>query len=259
MKYAVLHVQKGTGNGGAIGRHIDRIGPQKNNIDPERTSKNFKLRHENGSYYVTQPGVSLATKINKRILEGKTDGKTIRKDAVKYLSFLLSTSHDSLVGDRNNPNFKQWVISNFYFMGKKFGYENIVDFTVHLDERTPHIHVTVVPITRDGRLSAKEVVGDKKNLTSLQTEYAESMAKFGLQRGHHYQPGENVPRHTSVNEFYEILEKPDKKLVLQIHNNLKADFEALITDFKEIKAKRIAEAQKSEIEQKKRKKRGFRF
>ena len=259
MKYAILHVQKGTGNGGAIGRHIDRIGPQKNNIDPERTSLNFKLRYERNGYWVTPPGVSLATKINQRILEGKKDAKTIRKDAVKYLSFLLSMSHDSLVGDRNDPKFKEWVIANFDFMRKEYGHENIVDFTVHLDERTPHIHVTVVPITSDGRLSAKEIVGDRKNLTRLQTEYASHMEKFGLQRGHHYLPGENVPRHTSVNEFYEILEKPDKNLVLKIHENLKADFEALITDFKEIKAKRIAEAQKSEIEQKKRKKRGFRF
>ena len=261
MKYAVIHVQKGSGNGGAIGRHIDRIGPQKNNIDQDRTSKNFKLIHENNKFYLTKPGVPLSKKINNRIAEGKTDGKTIRKDAVKYLSIILSVSHDSLVGDKEDPIFREWCCANYAFLGKEYGFENVVDFSVHLDERTPHIHATIVPITSDGRLSAKEVVGDKKALTSLQTRYAEKMSKFGLSRGHHYLPGENVPRHTSVNEYYESLEKPDKNLVLKVHNDLKADFDAILADFKEIEAKRIAEIKKSDIEQKKgqKRRRGFRI
>ncbi len=41
---------------------------------------------------------------------------------------------------------------------------NLLYATVHLDEKTPHMHYGVVPITTDGRLSAKEVVGNKKPL-----------------------------------------------------------------------------------------------
>lgn len=45
--------------------------------------------------------------------------------------------------------------------------------TVHLDEKTPHMHFGIVPITQDGRLSAKEVIGNKKALTEFQDRFNE--------------------------------------------------------------------------------------
>lgn len=49
-----------------------------------------------------------------------------------------------------------------------------MDFTLHMDERTPHIHCVVVPLTVDGRLSAKEVMGDRRKLSELQDCYGKS-------------------------------------------------------------------------------------
>lgn len=243
-KYAVLHIQKGKGDGGALGRHIDRIGKQKENINQEYSRMNLKVHHPPGKYVATplmrSERGSLAKKITQRIKEGKTDGKAVRKDAVKYLSLILSMSHGVEI-----PEFNKWVARNYVFLEKEFGKDNIVDFTLHMDERTPHIHATIVPITSDGRLSAKEVVGDRKNLSSLQDRYAQAMEPCGLERGHHYLPGEYVPRHTDINEYYTILEKEDK---------------AILEDFEAMKAKYIAERKKAEIEQKKTiKKRGFRM
>lgn len=259
MNFAVLHIQKGSGNGGAIGHHIKRVGKQKNNIDQERSDQNRTLHYnpETGKIALTRLGKNnLAEKINKRILEGKKDGKSIRKDAVKYVSVLLSLSHGVDI-----PDINQWMGENYVFLAKQFGVRNIVDFTLHMDERTPHIHATIVPITRDGRLSAKELIGDKKNLTRLQTEYAESMAKFGLQRGHHYSPGESVPRHIDVNEYYEILANPPKELLLNVDNEISSEFKAIMAHFQEKKKLRVAEEKNAEIEQKKgqKRRRGFRL
>lgn len=50
------------------------------------------------------------------------------------------------------------------FLEQEYGKDNLLYATVHMDEKTPHMHYGVVPITDDGRLSAKEVVGNKKLL-----------------------------------------------------------------------------------------------
>ena len=57
--------------------------------------------------------------------------------------------------------FQAWKAANYQFACREFGQENIVRFTVHRDEKTPHIHCVFVPITQDGRLSAKDYVGGK--------------------------------------------------------------------------------------------------
>src|SRR5690606_10808376 len=76
-----------------------------------------------------------------------------------------------------------WVRANYDFVCKEFGKENIVRFTLHLDEKTPHIHAVVVPLTDDGRLSAKERFGNRNDLSDRQTRYADAMEQFGLKRG----------------------------------------------------------------------------
>ena len=68
----------------------------------------------------------------------------------------------------------------------------------HLDEKTPHIHATIVPLTPDGRLSAKEIVGNNKKLAELQDRYATAMQSFGLERG---ERGSKVT-HRTTQEYY---------------------------------------------------------
>ena len=51
---------------------------------------------------------------------------------------------------------KEWIKENYKFLAKEFGKENIVRFTLHLDEKTPHLHAVTIPLTNDGRLSAKK-------------------------------------------------------------------------------------------------------
>ena len=60
-----------------------------------------------------------------------------------------------------------------------------IQAVVHMDEKTPHMHLCFVPLTEDGRLSAKDIVGNKKKLTWWQDEFWKHMVKkyHDLERG----------------------------------------------------------------------------
>ena len=63
------------------------------------------------------------------------------------------------------------------FFEEKIGKENIISAVVHMDEKTPHMHFCFVPITKDGRLSSKEIIGGPKGLSKWQDEFYDHMAK----------------------------------------------------------------------------------
>lgn len=204
MGFAVLHIEKGTaGKAGGLGNHIERT---KNvpNADPKLSEKNFYVRIDfmkNRIYATMERGTNtLQERIDARIKDGYKGKTTIRKDAVTHLNIVLSGSHDDMQRiAKSSDKLIEWALHNAKFIGEKFGFQNIVEFGVHLDERTPHIHCVVVPLTKDGRLSAKEVMGDRRKMSQLQEDYGNAMQKnFGLQRG----IKGSTATHDSVREYY---------------------------------------------------------
>jgi hypothetical protein len=142
--------------------------------------------------------IPLRERINTRIKDGYTGKTALRKDAVKYISIVTSGSHEDMQQIVDDNKLNTWAHQNFVFMAKQFGAKNIVEFSVHMDERTPHIHCVVVPLTPDGRLSAKEVMGNREKLSELQSQYAERMASFKLNRG----IKGSTATHETVKEYY---------------------------------------------------------
>src|SRR5699024_2239780 len=69
------------------------------------------------------------------------------------------------------------------FLEQEYGKDNLLYATVHMDEKTPHMHYGVVPITDDGRLSAKEVVGNKKALKAFQDGFIGNVKQRGYELG----------------------------------------------------------------------------
>ena len=63
--------------------------------------------------------------------------------------------------------------------------KTIISAVVHMDEKTPHMHLSFAPLTEDGRLCAKEIVGNKKKLTRWQDRFWEHMVRKypDLERG----------------------------------------------------------------------------
>lgn len=181
MGYAVFHASKGSGGGGKLGAHIDRDKSQKQTFksaDPEREHLNKDLIDNHYSK------MKLPDAINERIRAGYRGKKALRKDAVKFIPMVMTGSHEEMKAIfKSSEKANAWVRANYDFVCKEFGKENIVRFTLHLDEKTPHIHAVVVPLTDDGRLSAKERFGNRNDLSDRQTRYADAMEQFGLKRG----------------------------------------------------------------------------
>ena len=191
MGFCSYHIKKGKGGAGGLGIHIDRIKVEREdnynsfpNADPARTHLNISYPC-NG--YEDMP---LQTAISKRLKEGYNarnkagELKEIRKDACIFSEHVFTGTHEDLKEIEADPQRLQaWVQANRKFAEDMYRAENIVRFTLHLDETTPHIHCVIVNLTEDGRLAAKEILGGRKDLKEKQDKYAEYMKPFGLKRG----------------------------------------------------------------------------
>lgn len=181
MGFAVLHIEKVTTGANSLGAHIDRSPGHTytyKNADPARLQENNHLTC--GGFNKMKLGEA----IDLRIKTAYTGKKAIRKDAVKGMSMVLTGSHEEMKKIFSDGKTKNaWLNANIKFIKEEFGEDNVVRFTLHMDEKTPHIHAVVVPLTKDGRLSAKELMGDKTAMSERQTRYADQMQPFGLERG----------------------------------------------------------------------------
>lgn len=177
MSKCILRVAKINNAGSATGKtsHNYRLAHVPN-ADPVRTPFNKE--------YINNGEKNIWELANERIEEAGIKG--VRKDAVRGMEFLMTASPDAFKRDQNGISTEdlrnsKWVNDNLKFLSEKYG-KNLVAFTLHQDEKTPHMHAIVVPITHDGRLSAKELF-NPNSLKKLQTEYAQAMSAYGLERG----------------------------------------------------------------------------
>jgi hypothetical protein len=198
-QFAFFHINKYSSKLDNIGAHIDRL-HVSNNVNPDKVGFNEYLTEgsfttladilgdtiDPSKYHLNSPRPqnSLKKDVWKRIKEGYTGTKAIRKDAVLAMGIILTGSHERMKEiEADEKLFEKWKKANYDFICKHFYKENTVRFALHKDEKTPHIHVIVVPITKDGRLSCKAFTGGSKQLTRYQDDYAVFMKPFGLERG----------------------------------------------------------------------------
>lgn len=140
-------------------------------IDSERTRSNYRFTPYFGKTYTEF--------INGRI---KELGLSPRKDAVVMNSFVLGSDKTFFDGLAKVEQYN--FFSDCYkFFAERYGKENIIAAVVHNDETTPHMHLNLMPVTKDGRLCSKQLF-DKPQLQQLQTDFYETVGKrWGLQRG----------------------------------------------------------------------------
>lgn len=158
--------------------HIERKTQNHSNqeIDPARTHLNYELKPE-------YQKVSYIKAINQRLSDGYLGVKALRKDAVVACSFIVSSDSDffaNLTPEQERAYFQ----TAYDYIAKKYGEQNIISAKVHKDETTPHMHLVLVPLTKDGRLSAKELF-DRQALLDLQAEIPKRLKAqgFKIERG----------------------------------------------------------------------------
>lgn len=129
--------------------------------------------------------------------EIKTAGTKPRSNSVLALDTLYTASSEFFQGKTNEENDK-FFRDCLKFHERHFGH--IISAVVHYDETTPHLHVISVPLTQDGRLSARDVIGNKAKMSKTQDAFFEQVGKsYGLERGVHMD-GQEKRQHISAQE-----------------------------------------------------------
>lgn len=199
--FAVIRIEKRKGAAiSAIEKHNNRTteiladGTEKQwaeNADPKLKEFNISIKK--------YEELNLNQSIHKHLKECGID-KT-RKDAVKAVEILCTASPEYFNGNEFDDRLTAFCKQAQDFINKRYGNENIMTTDVHLDEKTPHIHFVVVPITKDNKLSAKTVCGNRKDYQQLQDDFSDKMKNLGLKRG---VKGSNA-KHIEMREFYGTL------------------------------------------------------
>ncbi|EJB9143115.1 plasmid recombination protein [Salmonella enterica] len=133
-----------------------------------------------------------------------------RKDAVLAVEYVMTASQEwwkSASQEQQAAFFEK----AHKWLANKYGADRIVTASIHRDETSPHMTAFVVPLTQDGRLSAKEFIGNKAQMTYDQTTFAAAVADLGLQRGIEG----SKARHTRIQAFYEALERPPAHVTIE--------------------------------------------
>lgn len=100
----------------------------------------------------------------------------VRKDSVRVVEALVTASPE-FFKDKTNREIKAYFEYALEFLKSKQNTQTFISAVVHMDEKTPHLHLCFVPLTADGRLSAKEIIGNRKNLVKWQDEFWQHMVK----------------------------------------------------------------------------------
>jgi chaperonin cofactor prefoldin len=252
MGYISIQINKAKGSADTgASDHIERKSIPKN-ADPTRTHLNREL--------VEFPdGVADRTEaISHRI---RTAGirRKITPDQVRAIRIVLSGTHEDMIKVQDEGRLGEWCDDNLQWLHRTFGKENTVSAVLHMDEHTPHIHATVVPIVTGERRKARKKQAEGKRtyrkkanavrlcaddlltrekLVAYHDCYAKVMAKYGLQRGIRG----SEARHTTTAQFYRDLKRQTGELeanVQQLQTEQRQAERQLDEVRKEIKSEKL--------------------
>ncbi len=100
----------------------------------------------------------------------------VRKDSVRVVEALVTASPEFFKG-KTHSEVRAYFAYALKFLEDRQRPDTFLSAVVHMDEKTPHLHLCFVPLTPDGRLSAKEIIGNRKNLVKWQNEFWQHMVK----------------------------------------------------------------------------------
>lgn len=223
-QYAVCHLQRGSGNDSGMSCHIERKTADGKVYIPENADKT--RTHLNRELITFPDGVRNRTEAVQYRIDNAGLHRKVGKNQTKAIRIILTGSHEQMMKIEQNGRLDEWTDANLKWLRDTFGKDNVVSCVLHMDEKTPHLHATVVPIvtgerkrkTREGkkkyrtqtgsRLSADDVMG-RARLSIYQNTYAEAMREFGLQRG----VVGSTAKHQSNGEYY-------RQQMLQYENDI---------------------------------------
>ena len=251
MGFVVLHMEKAHGSDSGTTAHIERSIIPKN-ADPTRTHLNRRL--------IEYPdGVKDRSAAIQRRLEEAGLTRKIGSNQVRAIRINVSATPEDMERIQREGRLDEWCTDNLKYFADMFGKENIVAAHLHMDEKTPHMHVTLVPIVKGERKRRKREEQAKKRyrkkpadsvrlcaddimsrlkLKSYQDSYAAAMAKYGLQRG----IDGSEARHVSTQQYYRDIKRQTEELkaeVVELQERKDTAREELVRAKKEIQTERL--------------------
>lgn len=173
----------------AILRFAKYKGPEIGQIEAHNERKKEKyasnpdvdVSRSHLNYHLVQPERKYRAEAEKQIAEA---GCRTRKDSVRVVEALVTASPEFFKG-KKRAEIRTFFEEAVRFITKHQDKSTIISAVVHMDEKTPHMHLSFVPLTKDGRLSAKDIVGNKKKLTWWQDQFWKHMVRRwpDLERG----------------------------------------------------------------------------
>ena len=197
-QYAVCHLQRGSGNDSGMSCHIERKDAQGKTYVPDNADRSrTHLYRELVSF---PDGVRNRTEAIQYRIDHAGLTRKVAGNQCKAIRIILTGTHEQMMKIQEEDRLDRWMEVNLRWLHETFGKENVVSCVLHMDEKTPHLHATIVPIvhterqrreregekkynTKSGpRLSADDVLKRAK-LHEYQNTYAAAMSEFGLKRG----------------------------------------------------------------------------
>lgn len=221
MSFSILRLErvKNYNDVTGIQKHVERQTKNYTNVDIDKTktAMNYDLLFQRMMFDVNYNEL-----IKERLEEGYRGKRQVRSDAIKLVDGLI-TSDDVFFEDMDDQQVRTFFEDALEFIKAEYGEENIVYAKVHLDEKTPHMHFGFVPLTTDGRLSAKEVLGNKKKMSLLQDKFNDYVNEKGykLERGE--RAIETERKHVDVSNFKQQTEYHKSEL-----EQVQRDFDATL-------------------------------
>jgi hypothetical protein len=191
MSYAIMRCKK-LATMGSVASSLQHAYREREtaNADPQRTPEN--------EHWAARSADEAMGKLRELLPEKR------RKDAVLAVEYVLTASPDWWKTSSQADQAKFFNQAHKW-LADKYGADRIVTASIHRDETSPHMTAFVVPLTKDGRLSAKEFIGNKAKMVADQTAFAAAVRDLGLYRGIEG----SKARHTRIQAFYEALERPE--------------------------------------------------
>ena len=258
MGYFTLDFKKAKGASDArMSDHIERR-VIASNVDSTRTHLNREL--------VELPeGVTVRDEAIAHRIKSAGIKRKITPDQVRAIRVMMSGTHEDMMKIQQDGRMDEWCNDSMQWLHKTFGQENTVSAVLHMDETTPHIHATIVPIVTGERRKAKQKqtegkrsyrkkadvarlcaddVLNRDKLIGYHDDYAKIMDKYGLQRG----VRGSEARHVTTAQYYRDLKRQTGELKTDVQQLQREKDEAekqLKQVKKEIKTDRL-EAVKTE-------------
>ena len=156
-------------------------GPEISHIEAhnERSKEKYAsnpdvdLSRSKDNIHLISPGRKYRAEAERQIAEA---GCRTRSDSVRVVETLITASPEFFSG-KSPEDTREYFTYALEFIEKHQARETIISAVIHMDEKTPHMHLCFVPLTQDKRLSAKEILGNKKKLTWWQDEFFKHMVE----------------------------------------------------------------------------------